>query len=305
MAHLPVLLNEVIEILRPKQGEFFIDGTMGNAGHAVGILEKIGPQGKLLGVDWDKNAIERLKIERLSAKGGKNVILVNDNYANLPEILKRNNLPKADGLLLDLGISSEQLENSGCGFSFSARGGQANDEPLLMTYSLKEKPAYQWLEELKGFELAKIIKDFGEERYASRIARAIKKNLPIKTSRRLAEIVSESVPKNYERGRIHPATRTFQALRIFVNRELENLKDVLSKTTEILNPGGRLAVISFHSLEDRIVKNVFRELVKDSSAEILTKKPIRPSAEEILNNPRSRSAKLRALVIRNLNYDHN
>ena len=289
MKHKPVLLKEVIEFLEPKPGEFFIDGTLNGGGHASAILEKIMPGGKFLGVDWDKDVIEQFKPLVISYKSS--VTLVNDNYKNIPMILRNKKLGKADGLLLDLGLSSEQLEKSKKGFSFQ------RDETLDMRYSEESKPAYEWLEKLKELELAKIIKDFGEERFASRIARAIKKNLPIKTSKALADIISGAVPKSYVRARIHPATRTFQALRIFVNQELENLKTVLGNIPEILNPHGRVVVISFHSLEDRIVKHAFRNLYKENKAEILTKKPITPSKGEVASNPRSRSAKLRAIEV--------
>lgn len=298
MPHIPVLLNEVIEILNPKPGEFFIDGTLGSGGHAKRILKEISPGGKFLGVDWDKRAIEEFKSSVAGYKSS--VILINDNYKNISMILKQKNLGKADGVILDLGLSSEQLESGkgqpGRGFSF------LRDEPLLMTYSEKTKPVYQWLSELNEVALEKIIRTFGEERFAGRIARAIKKNLPIVTSKKLAEVVAGAVSSQrglYEHGRIHPATRVFQALRIFANQELENLKIFLERAGDILNPGGRLAIISFHSLEDRIIKNSFREMAKKGIAELLTKKPITPSKVEIMKNPRSRSAKLRALVIRN------
>lgn len=288
MAHLPVLLKETIEILNPQPGEFFIDGTLDGGGHAKEIIKKISPGGKFLGIDWDRDMIDKFNPP---AGGQKSqIILVNDNYKNLAMILKNKKLNKADGLLLDLGFSSEQLEQSGRGFSFR------KDEPLLMTYSDKEKPTHRWLKELKETALTKIIREFGEERQAQKIARAIKKNLPILTSKKLAAVVA-AVPNNYERGRIHPATRTFQALRLFVNQELENLKKVLDDIFQILNPGGRLAVITFHSLEDRIVKNRFRELTRIEKVALLTKKPIRPTPAEIYKNPRSRSAKLRALQI--------
>ncbi|MCP6719856.1 MAG: 16S rRNA (cytosine(1402)-N(4))-methyltransferase RsmH [Patescibacteria group bacterium] len=288
MKHKPVLLREVIEFLDPKPGEFFIDGTLDGGGHAAAVLEKIMPGGKFLGIDWDKDVIAKRKVQMANRK---NVILVSDNYKNVPMILKNKKLGKADGLLLDLGLSSEQLESSEKGFSFQ------RDEKLDMRYSEESKPVYKWLEKLKESELAKIIKDFGEERFAYRIARAIKKNLPIRTSKVLADIISGVVPKSYAHARIHPATRTFQALRIFVNQELKNLETVLNCIPEILNPHGRAVVISFHSLEDRIVKHSFRDLSKEGKAEILTKKPIVPSKEEVLDNPRSRSAKLRAIKI--------
>jgi len=290
--HLPVLLNEVIEILNPKKGEFFIDGTVDGGGHAVVILEKIMPEGKFLGLDWDKEMIKIFKKKLISYHFPKNkVILVNENFKNIPMILKNKKLGKADGLFLDLGFSSEQLENSGRGFSFK------KDEPLLMTYSDSQRPARDWLKILKEFELARIIYQFGEERYSRRIAHAIKNNLPIETSKKLAELVRSVLPKNYEHGRIHPATRTFQALRIFVNQEIENIQQVLLEIGNILKPSGRLAVVTFHSIEDRLVKNIFRDLAKKGKVEILTKKPVQPSQNEVYSNPRSRSAKLRALKV--------
>ncbi|OGG39193.1 16S rRNA (cytosine(1402)-N(4))-methyltransferase [Candidatus Jorgensenbacteria bacterium GWA1_49_17] len=295
MEHVPVLLNEVIKILDLHPGEFFIDGTLGGGGHAAEIFRKISPKGTLLGIDWDKTTIEKAqknisaisKSESLISK----LVLISDNYKNIPMILKEKKLGKADGVLLDLGFSSEQLTDSGRGFSF------LRDEPLFMTYSKETKPAYRVLSEESESNLKQIIREFGEERFASRIARAIKKNLPILNSGKLAAVVAGAVPGNYERGRIHPATRTFQAIRIFVNRELENLKIFLGEVPSILNPGARLAVISFHSLEDRIVKNRFRELKTEGLAELLTKKPMIAEAGEIRGNPRSRSAKLRAIKI--------
>ncbi|KKU94014.1 MAG: Ribosomal RNA small subunit methyltransferase H [Candidatus Jorgensenbacteria bacterium GW2011_GWA1_48_13] len=293
MEHKPVLLNEVMEVLNPKAGEIFVDGTIDGGGHAKAILEKISPGGKLIGIDWDKNAIEKFELKITNHQS--TIILVNDNFKNMKEILKNENIVKADGVLLDLGFSSEQLDppagGAGRGFSF------LRDEPLLMTYSDRTRPAYRVLSEESESNLAKVIKDFGEERFAGRIARTIKKNLPVATSKKLAEVVASAVPKNYEHGRINPATRTFQALRIFVNQELENLRTFLESVPQILNPGGRLAVISFHSLEDRIVKNEFRQWKQNGFVEILTKKPITPSPEEIQNNPRSRSAKLRGLKV--------
>ena len=289
MEHVPVLLNEVIKILDPQPGEFFIDGTLGGGGHAREIIKKVEPNGKFLGIDWDNAAIGKFRSSVVSHK--PSVILINDNYKNIPMILKEKKLGKADGALLDLGFSSEQLTDSGRGFSF------LRDEPLFMTYSKETKPAYRVLSEENESNLKQIIREFGEERFAGRIARAIKKNLPILTSGKLAAVAAGAVPGNYERGRIHPATRTFQAIRIFVNRELENLKIFLEEVPSILNPGARLAVISFHSLEDRIVKNRFRELKTEGLAELLTKKPIIAEAGEIRGNPRSRSAKLRAIKI--------
>ena len=313
--HIPVLLKESIEILSPKKGEFFIDATIGGGGHSAEILKKIGASGKLLGVDWDKDAIESLN---LPAGGGKfkdckNIILVNGNYADLPEILKENKLPKADGLLLDLGMSSDQLEHSGRGFSF------LRDEPLIMTYmtNLANRflTAAEVVNSFSEKELADIFWEYGEERYSRQIAKNIveERNPRAKsaswligagqgkkrilTTFELVEIIKKAVPKNYEQGRIHPATKVFQALRIYVNGELDNLEKLLKNLTAVLKPNGRAVIISFHSLEDRLVKNNFRQMVKERKAEFLAKKPIRPSIEEIRNNLRARSAKMRAIKI--------
>lgn len=303
--HVPVLLNEAIEILNPKSGEFFIDGTIGGGGHSVAILNKIGLEGKLLGIDWDKKAIERLKITFASGKfpdgsklkNCKNTILIQGNYADLPEILEKQKFGKADGLIVDLGFSSDQLNplaGEGRGFSF------LKDEPLDMRYRGEGLTAAEVINSFKEKDLANIFWKYGEERFSRQIAEKIvkeRKKERILTAFQLAEIIKNAVPKNYERGRIHPATRVFQALRIFVNKELENLETLLKNLEKILKPQGRAAIISFHSLEDRLVKNYFREMAKSNRAEILTKKPITASEEEIKNNFRSRSAKMRGIKI--------
>jgi len=287
-AHVPVLLKEVIELISPKEGEIIIDGTVGGGGHARELLKAIGEKGKLILIDWDRNAISKLKEE---FKNNPNVICINSNYANLPEILKKYNLPPADGLLLDLGFSSDQLE-AGRGFSFR------QDEPLLMTYSDDAQSFRDFLKSAAVSEISEIINKFGEERYAQKIAEAIFENKTrISTSLELAKIIQAAVPRSYERGRIHPATRTFQAFRIYLNKELENLERVLNSLDQMLKPMGRAAIISFHSLEDRIVKNIFRELAKKGRMKILTKKPIIASLEEIKINPHSRSAKLRVGIV--------
>lgn len=307
MAHIPVLLNEVMEILKPQKGEFFIDGTFGAGGHSEKILEAIGEKGKLLAFDWDPKAAERNR----SIFEKQNFMFRNVNYADTKKILQENDLPKADGLLLDLGFSSDQLEDSGKGFSFR------KDEPLDMRYQSQEvRPpencqylggrtskiltAYEVVNSYPEEKLVEIIKDLGEERFPGRIARVIvesRQKESIKTSLQLAQIIRSALPRNYEKGRIDPATRTFQALRIYVNGELENIKKVLGDLESIVKSGGRVAVISFHSLEDRIVKNIFRDLKKSGKAELLNKKIISASRDEVLNNPRSRSAKLRGIKI--------
>ncbi len=294
--HIPVLLSEAIEYLKPEPGKFFIDGTVDGGGHAREILKKIGSEGKLLGVDLDESMIENLKNSKefeVAVKKG-NLKPVCGNYADMPEILKRENLPKADGLLLDLGFSSEQLESSGRGFSFK------KDEPLLMTYDPSATPVKDILRQIDEDKLADIIFEFGGERFSRRIAAAIKmrgRKSKIETSGELNQIIKAVLPKNYERGRIEPATRTFQALRIYANQELENIERVIKKLPEILKPEGRIIFISFHSLEDRIVKKSFKRMAKQGELKVLTPKPVRPTREEARENPRSRSAMLRAAVL--------
>ncbi len=316
MSHTPVLLHEVIEYLNPQPGKFIIDGTIGGGGHAVGIFKEILPNGRVLGVDLDISSLERAR-EKISTEiknpsfvplsgtsAGRqksniknNLILVSGNYADIPKILKTKQLPKADGLLLDLGFSSDQLRGSGRGFSFDPA---AENEPLIMTYGDDREPVRNLLRKTKEYELEGILKKFGDERFAKRIARAIvsrERKKPIETAGELAAIVEAAVPGIYERGRIHPATRTFQALRIYANDELGNLERVLNELSEILDSQGRVAVISFHSLEDRIVKHTFRDLERQHILKIMTKKPVTASPEEMRENPRNRSAKLRAAEI--------
>ena len=312
--HKPVLLNEVITLLDPKPGDFIIDGTVDGGGHAAAIADIIGPKGTLLGLDWDERLLERT---RARFAGQENVALIHGNYAELPEILEKfsaaeNNLDnvqasgKADGLLIDLGFSSEQLEASGRGFSF---GEAAKNEPLLMTYDDSRTPVWQILREESEAAIANIIFEFGGERKSRQIAKAIKdhgRKQPIMTAGELADVVRDALTGGhsaehrgkYEHGRIDPATRTFQAFRIYANGELENLKTLLKNLDSILKPGGRVAIISFHSTEDGIVKRAFQSLAKESKLEIITKKPVEASREEIKENPRSRSAKIRAAEIK-------
>ena len=301
--HVPVLLNETITFLDPHPGDFIIDGTVDGGGHAREILGRITATGTLLGIDWDEALLAEC---RARIGGNKNVILVHGNYADLPEILEKvstehgGRLPvkaKADGLLVDLGFSSEQLEASGRGFSFSEA--RAN-EPLLMTYDDSRTPVWQILREESEESLANIIYEFGGERKSRRIAKAIKdhgRKHPIMTAGELADVVRGVLPERYEHGRIDPATRAFQAFRIYANGELENLTTLLKNLEAIVKPGGRVVIITFHSTEDGIVKRAFQSLAKEEKLEIITKKPVEATREEIRENPRSRSAKIRAAKI--------
>ena len=295
--HTPVLLNEVLTFLDPQPGDFIIDGTVDGGGHAAAIAEKIGPDGKLLGLDWDERLLERT---RARFADQKNVVLLHGNYADIREIMREHDFEKADGLLVDLGFSSEQLEASGRGFSF---GEASKNEPLLMTYDDSRTPVWQILREEGEESLANIIYEFGGERMSRRIAKAIKdrgRRQADHDGGRAGGCGARGVAgwrqnaRAYEHGRIDPATRTFQAFRIYANGELENLKTLLKNLSEILKPGGRAAIISFHSVEDGIVKRAFQTLAKEGKIEIITKKPVEATREEIKENPRSRSAKIRA-----------
>ena len=286
--HTPVLLKEVIKFLDPKPGEFVIDGTINGGGHAKEVYKKISPGGTLIGIDWDLEIIKETA-EKLTSHESE-VILICDNYAHAIDTLIKKEV-KADGLFLDLGFSTNQLENSGRGFSF------LKDEPLLMTYSRESKPVMDIIKEKNEEELADIIFKLGGERRSRKIAKAIKSEKNIKTSKQLADIVKQVVSKGYERGRIHPATRTFQSLRIYANDELNNLENALKKVSRLVKKGGRIVILSFHSLEDKLVKSYFKNYAQEKTLEILTKKPVEPTRDEIKINPRSRSAKLRAARI--------
>ena len=290
--HIPVLQKEVIKYLDPKPNENFIDATIGGGGHASELLQRIAPRGKVLGIDWTQEAIQGIK-------KNPNLILICDNFANLAEIVKQNKFNKVKGILLDLGYSSWHLEESGRGFSFQKK------ELLDMRYNAQnqltaEKIVNFW----SKFEIERILREYGEERFAENIAQGIieeRKSKAIQTTSQLVEIISRAVPRGYLHGRIHFATRTFQALRIAVNDELSNIEKVLPQALQVLELGGRIAVISFHSLEDRIVKNFFSAYAKgyggqEKQIEILTKKPIVPNWQEIKINARARSAKLRVAI---------
>jgi len=290
--HIPVLQKEILEYLDPKSNQSFIDCTIGEGGHAFAILEKIEPNGKILGIDFDPEIIKNLKLKIQGLKLNQRIILVCDNFVNLKEIIKKERLGPISGILFDLGMSSWHLEESGRGFSF------LRNEPLDMRYNpqnpLTAEKIVNYYSEL---EISKILKEYAKERFAKKIAKEIvssRKIKSIKTTFDLVKIIKEATPGWYHRRKIHFATKTFQALRIVVNDELNNLRKVLLQAIEILEPEGRLVVISFHSLEDRIVKNFLREKAKAKLLKILFKKPIKPTKIEIKINPRSRSAKLRA-----------
>ena len=288
--HIPVLQNEVVKFLDPKPNNDYVDCTIGEGGHAQAILEKILPNGKLLGIDLTEELIEALKLKFKDFK--QNLVLVCDNFSNLKKIAEKHGFRNVSAVLFDLGLSSWHLEKSGKGFSFM------RDEPLDMRYE-GGASAEEIVNGCSEEEIARILKEFGEERFARRIAKTIvekRRVKPIKTTFQLVDVVRSAVPLWYQKRKIHFATKTFQALRIAVNGELENLKKALPQAVDILKSDGKIVVISFHSLEDRIVKNFFRENSKNGKLKILTKKPVVPTIEEVRVNPRARSAKLRVAV---------
>jgi 16S rRNA (cytosine1402-N4)-methyltransferase len=287
--HKSVLLKEVIEYLNVERNKNYVDCTIGEGGHSIEILKRNGPEGKVLGIEIDSELYKKLSEKKL-----ERLILVNDSFKNLKEIIEREKFKNIYGILFDLGISSWHIEKSGRGFSF------LRDEPLIMRYDLRQKlTAEKIVNEWSEKEIERILREYGEEKFAKKISREIaraRKVRPIKTTSQLVEVIKKAVPTFYQRKKIHFATKTFQALRIAVNNELENLKIALPQAIEVLEKGGRLVVISFHSLEDRIVKNFLKEKEREGKIKILTKKPIQPSKEEIIKNPRSRSAKLRCAL---------
>jgi 16S rRNA (cytosine1402-N4)-methyltransferase len=299
------MLPEVIGFLNCKPGKIYIDGTIGGSGHAKAVLERIIPDGRLIGIDQDLDAIKnaRMVLEQFES----NTHLFHGNYIQIPDYLAQLNITAVDGILLDLGVSLHQLKSSGRGFSFQ------RDESLDMRMDVRSHiTAEKLVNTLTEKELASLLKTYGEERWAKHIARKIRmlrKRTPIRSSCQLADIVSNAIPRSKWKPGLHPATKVFMALRIVVNDELERLKVFMKVVADYVNPGGRICILSFHSLEDRIVKQGFRDLEKDCicppglpkcicgkkrQVRILTKKGLQPSVEEIAANPMARSTRLRA-----------
>jgi 16S rRNA (cytosine1402-N4)-methyltransferase len=306
--HTTVLLHESIDGLGIQPGDIYLDGTLGGGGHAEYVAQLFAdspdncPKITIVGLDEDEDALARAKVRlertarkigQLKGDNGVKLFLIKENFRHLDRALDSVGIPQANRILFDLGLSSDQFETSGRGFSFK------KDEPLLMTFSKNaDLTARHIVNTWDEANIADIIYGYGEEKYARRIARGIvlaRAEKPIETTFDLVAIIEKSTPFRYHHGKIHPATRTFQALRITVNDEINALREGLVKGWERLAPGGRIAVISFHSIEDRIVKHFYKEKAVEGKAKILTKKPIIPSDQEIAENPRSRSAKLRIL----------
>jgi 16S rRNA (cytosine1402-N4)-methyltransferase len=308
VGHVPVLLKEAIDFLNIRRGGTYVDATVGLGGHSYEIAKRLGAQGRLIGVDKDVSALERARIalshqssvvseydDQAHATENERadwprIELVHGSFADLANDQRPTTNDGFDGILADLGVSSLQLDDPARGFSFQAEG------PLDMRMNTQSgETAEQVVNRVDEVTLANLIYEFGEERRSRRIARAIVRSRPIRSTAQLAAVVSAAArPMNQAERRIHPATRTFQALRIFVNRELDDLRELLKTAPQLLKPGGRLVVISFHSLEDRIVKDAMRDGAKQGQYQLLTKKPVTASQEEIDRNPRARSAKLRA-----------
>jgi 16S rRNA (cytosine1402-N4)-methyltransferase len=287
--HIPVLVEEVMDLLGCGPHKSYIDATLGGGGHALEILRRSSPDGVVIGIDWDEEAIGEAK--RALVPFGDRIKIFRENFIRFPDLLEALNLSQVDGILLDLGLSSLQLEKKERGFSLKGEG------PLDMRMDQRiDRTAADLLNELSFQELESTLLEFGEERWAKRIAKAVvieREKKRVETTQQLRQIVYRAIPRRFHSRKIDPATRTFQAFRIHVNRELENLRKMLETGWTFLKGGGRMCVISFHSLEDRMVKETFRRLDRDGVMREITKKPITPSEVERRRNPRSRSAKLR------------
>jgi len=305
-AHLPVMMGEVIEYLECRKGGIYLDGTLGGGGHGEAILKASAPDGVLIGIDRDGAAIRQA--ETTLKAYGKRAVLIRADFGDIKEVLVGTGYTEVDGILLDLGVSSYQLDEGARGFSFRS------DAPLDMRMDRRSSiTAYDIVNNLGLDELAGIIRRYGEERFSMRIAKAIiraREVKPIKTTGELAGLISGAIPRRFHGTRIDPATRTFQAIRIAVNNELEALRRGLAEGMDVLGSGGRMVVISYHSLEDRIVKKAFRECAspcvcprdfprcvcgKSPTVKLLTGRVIKADASEVEGNPRARSAKLRAI----------
>jgi len=294
MIHKTVLLHESIDGLDIKSGDIFVDGTLGGGGHSEEVCKRFGGSVVMIGIDLDPEAIERASARLSPLK--PNISYVQGSFRNIDVLLDSIGLEKVDKILLDIGLSSNQFEDSGRGFSFQ------KDEPLIMSFKKDLKPEDLTAREILNTwdleNISTILSGYGEEQFSWKIAKAIvarREEKPIETTFDLVEIIKVATPKWYHHKKIHPATKTFQALRITVNDEIESLKDGVLKSFDRLNSNGRLAVISFHSIEDRVVKNFYREKVLGGVASLINKKPITPSEVELKENPRSRSAKLRII----------
>ena len=280
------MVEEVMAFLKCETGRTYVDATLGGGGHASEILKRTAPDGALIGMEWDEDALAEAK--NVLMPFGDRVKIFRENFIHLSDLMKAESV---DGILLDLGLSSIQLEKEGRGFSFKGDG------PLDMRMDQRmNHTAAHLINHLSLEELEYTLSLYGEERWAKRIAKAIgqeREREPIRTTQTLRKIIHHAIPRRFYSWRIDPATRTFQALRIRVNDELENLRKLLETGWKILKKGGRMCILSFHSLEDRMVKETFRTLEKQGEMRVLTKKPVTPSEEERKKNPRSRSAKLR------------
>ncbi|HIC90739.1 MAG TPA: 16S rRNA (cytosine(1402)-N(4))-methyltransferase RsmH, partial [Syntrophaceae bacterium] len=281
------MVKEVMEYLRCEPGKVYVDGTIGGGGHSLEILKRTSPDGQVIGIDWDRESVD-LASRRLSNFKDR-IHIFQDNFKNLDRILKELHIQAVDGIFLDLGLSSYQLK-SGRGFSFM------QDEPLDMRMGEARVTAYDLINHISVEELETILRQYGEERWAYRIAKCIvsaRRVKSITTTKELADIARNAIPLKHRPRRIHPATKTFQAIRIAVNHELENVETFIGKGIDLLKQKGRICIISYHSLEDRIVKRGFRVGKEEKRLRIITPKPITPSPEELHLNPRARSAKLR------------
>jgi 16S rRNA (cytosine1402-N4)-methyltransferase len=289
--HIPVMLHEVIDYLDPAPGQIIVDATLGTGGHSLEILKKITPGGRLIGIDRDEDSLAICR-QRFSEFSGS-YELVHANFVDLDQVLEKLGIDKIDGIVFDLGISTYQLKDIERGFSFQQEG------PLDMRMDKSSYiSAYDLVNNLNENEISHLLWSFGQERWHNRIAHLVveeRRNQPISTTRQLADLVMRAIPYRYRKGyyRIHPATRTFQAVRIAVNRELEILESAVKKAVAILRKKAKICVISFHSLEDRVIKHTFRALKADGLIDIITAKPMTPADSEVAANPSSRSSKFR------------